>query len=512
MINTLAKIYGTNPNAKRLDELDYRYYAGTNRLEYIDDNVPQGNWPTDLDDQGSGNYAYDATGNLISDNKEKITEIKWTVYGKVKKINFLNKTKPVINFTYDAHGNRVIKELKYPSPCAHSFTSPKPCNPNPNDVKTFYVRDASGNIMAIYEKTEEQNKYKYRLKTEEQNKYKYRLKEIPLYGSTMLGEYKPDILVKEVTINNGNITIPTLSATNLFSRNLSKREYTVNDHLSSVRSVLSDKKFATITGGAPTDFTGEVMSVSNTYPFGMQQPGRTYNTGDYRFGFNGKEKVDEISGSGNYYDFDARMYDPRICRPPSIDPLFRNFPEFSPYQFFNNNPIWLIEPTGKQAIPRPSPPRRALLNNPSPPELKPPEPVKMLPEAKVMEFLRLKKGEDIYWKQFREYTGQPDIRSEVPEMRPVSGTSLKPEPTGPLTPEQRLGITGLKFAIFMQNVQKTLSKGTTPEKETAIKTPTEIKTMEVETPVIKSSEFQDIKFEKDITLVTQPKKEIMQLK
>ncbi|MBI2967237.1 MAG: hypothetical protein HYY40_05425 [Bacteroidetes bacterium] len=164
IITLNRKGHGANANAKRLDELDYRYYAGANRLEYIDDNVPQGNWTTDLDDQGAGNYTYDAIGNLTKDVKEKIKQIEWTVYGKVKRIIHFNKNDPTLNFTYDAQGNRVIKELKYPSLCAHSFTSPKPCNPNPNDVKTFYVRDASGNIMAIYEKTEEQNKYKYRLR------------------------------------------------------------------------------------------------------------------------------------------------------------------------------------------------------------------------------------------------------------------------------------------------------------------------------------------------------------
>ncbi len=33
--------------------------------------------------------------------------------------------------------------------------------------------------------------------------------------------------------------------------------------------------------------------------------------GYYRYGFNGMEKDDEISGSGNSYDFGARTYDPR---------------------------------------------------------------------------------------------------------------------------------------------------------------------------------------------------------
>ena len=42
---------------------------------------------------------------------------------------------------------------------------------------------------------------------------------------------------------------------------------------------------------------------------------------EYRFGFNGKEKIDEINGAGNDMDFGARIYDARICRWLSLDPL-----------------------------------------------------------------------------------------------------------------------------------------------------------------------------------------------
>ncbi|MBI2967238.1 MAG: hypothetical protein HYY40_05430 [Bacteroidetes bacterium] len=164
------------------------------------------------------------------------------------------------------------------------------------------------------------------------------------YGSTMLGEYKPNVLVKEVAISNGNITIPTLSATNLFSRSLSKREYTVNDHLSSVRSVLSDKKFATITGGAPTDFTSEILSVSNMYAGGMLQPGRSYNSADYSWGYQGQLKVDEIAGVGKHYTAEFWEYDPLTGRRWNRDQI--NKPWESPYAAFANNPIWFVDPTG----------------------------------------------------------------------------------------------------------------------------------------------------------------------
>jgi hypothetical protein len=41
-----------------------------------------------------------------------------------------------------------------------------------------------------------------------------------------------------------------------------------------------------------------------------------------------------------------RMYDPRIGRPISVDPLFKKYPELSTYQFFSNNPIYNIDLDG----------------------------------------------------------------------------------------------------------------------------------------------------------------------
>ncbi len=44
---------------------------------------------------------------------------------------------------------------------------------------------------------------------------------------------------------------------------------------------------------------------NNYYPFGMPQPGRYWQSGDYRYGFNSMEKDDEIKGTGNSLDLGA---------------------------------------------------------------------------------------------------------------------------------------------------------------------------------------------------------------
>jgi putative chitinase len=71
----------------------------------------------------------------------------------------------------------------------------------------------------------------------------------------------------------------------------------------------------------------------------MLMPGRSYNSAEYRYGFNGQEKDDEVYGSGNSYAFEYRMHDPRLGRFLSIDPLAATYPWNSPYAFAENRVI-----------------------------------------------------------------------------------------------------------------------------------------------------------------------------
>ena len=68
----------------------------------------------------------------------------------------------------------------------------------------------------------------------------------------------------------------------------------------------------------------------------------------YGFGFNGMIRDDEVKGSGNSYDFGARMQDSRIGgRFWSIDPKWHNFLNITPYAFAANNPIFFIDENGE---------------------------------------------------------------------------------------------------------------------------------------------------------------------
>jgi RHS repeat-associated protein len=69
--------------------------------------------------------------------------------------------------------------------------------------------------------------------------------------------------------------------------------------------------------------------------------------GVYRYGFNGMEKDEVVKGNGNSYDFGAKMYDSRVGRWLSADPLERKYPMVTPYMFANNSPIIYNDPDGK---------------------------------------------------------------------------------------------------------------------------------------------------------------------
>ncbi|MCB0738597.1 MAG: RHS repeat-associated core domain-containing protein, partial [Bacteroidetes bacterium] len=95
----------------------------------------------------------------------------------------------------------------------------------------------------------------------------------------------------------------------------------------------------------------DIINAQDYYPFGMLLPNRVYQadstgTGDYRYAFNGKEQDPEWDGNGNMYDYGFRIYNPRIGKFLSVDPLTSSYPWYTPYQFAGNTPIAAIDLDG----------------------------------------------------------------------------------------------------------------------------------------------------------------------
>jgi RHS repeat-associated protein len=116
-----------------------------------------------------------------------------------------------------------------------------------------------------------------------------------------------------------------------------------------VMAVVTDKKIQHSSNNATVDYyEPDIVSVTDYAPFGMSMPGRKYQSNKYRYGYNGKENDNEVKGQGNQQDYGMRIYDPRLGRFLSVDPLIDKYPELSSYQYTNNSPIANIDLDGQE--------------------------------------------------------------------------------------------------------------------------------------------------------------------
>ncbi|HTE29418.1 MAG TPA: RHS repeat-associated core domain-containing protein [Chryseolinea sp.] len=287
-----------------MDSLTYHYYASTNRLKWVDDSVAlTTDYTEDLEQQSnSSNYTDDAIGNLKTDVSETLTNIDWTVYGKIASIV---KSGHTISYTYDAAGNRISKT-------ADSKT-------------TLYVRDASGNVMSVYEGPAEESALAQ--------------KEAHLYGSARLGMTTALTEAPEEVEVNEDFMPGKLST---FTRG--EKLFELSNHLGNVLATVNDKKMAHDAGDGSIDYyIANVTTAQDYYPFGMLMPGRKYAADDgYRYGFNGQEKSYDVTG-GNY-TAEFWEYDSRIGRRWNVDPVGKSM--ISGYAVLENNPIIYIDPFG----------------------------------------------------------------------------------------------------------------------------------------------------------------------
>src|SRR5690349_704837 len=74
----------------------------------------------------------------------------------------------------------------------------------------------------------------------------------------------------------------------------------------------------------------------------MQMPGRKYQAASrYRYGFNGKEQDKDINEG--VVAFEARIFDVRIARYFSVDPLSLEYDWQTTYAYHRNSPILLSD-------------------------------------------------------------------------------------------------------------------------------------------------------------------------
>ncbi|PUZ19064.1 hypothetical protein DCM91_20915 [Chitinophaga costaii] len=161
--------------------------------------------------------------------------------------------------------------------------------------------------------------------------------ETDIYGSSRLGidESKKD-LEEAGTTDNGV----------LFNFQRGEKVYELGNHLGNVLSTIGDAKLpGSSNGNEIVDYTPKVQSAGDYYPFGMQEPGRTFSSVGYRYGFNGQEHDREINENITTALF--WEYDSRIGRRWNIDPKQKDWE--SPYLCFGGNPILFSDLNGDKA-------------------------------------------------------------------------------------------------------------------------------------------------------------------
>lgn len=122
-----------------------------------------------------------------------------------------------------------------------------------------------------------------------------------------------------------------------------KYVFQYKDHLGNVRLSYSDTNNNGSISGT------EILEENHYYPFGLKHSGynTTINSSNeaLKFKYNGKEYQNELGL--NLYDYGARNYDSAIGRWMNIDPLAETSRKISPYVYCLNNPVYFIDPDGR---------------------------------------------------------------------------------------------------------------------------------------------------------------------
>ena len=271
-----------------IDQLTYNYQSHSNQLSLVGDTADEHGFK---DGNTSGNdFEYDLNGNMTIDKNKEIINIEYNHLNLPTKVEFATSnpnafTAKYISYVYDATG---VKQAKYVQEEGLSGVS---------------SIEYSGAF--IYERGPDMSPI--------------RLKFIS----------QPEGYIEPVNSNDLNQGFDYV--------------YQFKDHLGNIRLSYSDKN----NDGQITPTT-EIIEENNYYPFGLQHKGynNVVNGTHYPFGYNGKEENDELGLE--WLDFGARNYDASLGRWMNVDPLAEKMRRHSPYNYAFNNPIFFIDPDGRE--------------------------------------------------------------------------------------------------------------------------------------------------------------------
>ena len=115
--------------------------------------------------------------------------------------------------------------------------------------------------------------------------------------------------------------------------------YTIRDHIGSVRTIVNA--------------SGTVVERNDYYPFGSRTTfGASYATlSSNRQKFSGKEEQTTVAGSTlPYLDFGARMYDAKLVRWNTYDPMAEKYYGINPYVYCAGDPVNMVDVEGRKIV------------------------------------------------------------------------------------------------------------------------------------------------------------------
>lgn len=220
-IETLNRTKNTVSGSNSMDQFTYSYNSETNQLNHVADAISNSGLTSDLEGQAANNYVYNSIGQLVKNVGEDV-DYEYNASGLVTKVAVLNDFGygQSVEFTYNDRGQRVKK------------LSSEITIDGINKNTTFYVRDVSGNTMAVYSMV--CLSCRTSSKTGRMMAVVPSVQEYPIYGASRIGVYH---------------------------KQTASESYQLTDHLGNVRAVISKNTAALIPPVYENDF------VSNYTPF-----------------------------------------------------------------------------------------------------------------------------------------------------------------------------------------------------------------------------------------------------
>lgn len=286
MIDNLSYTYGLNSGGAYFTNKVNKITDGTNSSK----GFSNGNSGTSID------YSYDSNGNLISDLNKNITSIDYNYLNLPTKIKWNNSESKKIEYFYSSTGQKIQKKI--------------------TNGSQIFITDYLDGFQYFNGKLEffpHQEGYVKHTLLNNQSTFDYVYNYTDHLGNVRLS-YAKDPSTSDLKI---------LTENHYYPFGLKHQKY-INPALRNIESTL-DQSSKAIIDINPQDETKSIYS-------------------NYDYKYNYQEWQDEFGL--NWYAMDFRNYDPAIGRFHSADPLGELTPDWTPYRFAFNNPVYFSDPTG----------------------------------------------------------------------------------------------------------------------------------------------------------------------